>query len=106
MIDNLLNMLQSGQDNHLLRFGLGAAYLDRNQASEATEHLRVATEQNPQHSASWKLYGKALQQAGQPEDALAAWERGISVANANGDIQAAKEMTVFQKRLCKTLVAE
>ena len=105
MIENLLNMLKSGQDNHLLRFGLGSAYLDRRQPADAIEHLRAATRFNPGHSASWKLYGRALADSGQPRAALQAFATGIDVANRNGDIQAAKEMEVFRKRVRKTLVA-
>ena len=51
--------------------------------------------------AAWKALGKTLVDSGQPAAALAAYEQGISVAEARGDIQAAKEMTVFAKRIRK-----
>ena len=38
--------------------------------------------------------------------ALAAYERGITVAETKGDIQAAKEMTVFAKRIRKALAEQ
>ena len=52
--------------------------------------------------AAWKALGKALVAAGDPAGALTAYERGIAVAEAKGDIQAAREMKVFAKRLLKT----
>jgi hypothetical protein len=54
---------------------------------------------NEQHSASWKLYGKAMAEMGRIEEAIAAYDKGIAVAEARGDVQAVKEMRVFRKRL-------
>ena len=45
------------------------------------------------------LYGKALQASDNTAAAIEAYERGIEVAGRKGDKQAAKEMTVFLKRL-------
>lgn len=39
-------------------------------------------------------------------DALAAYQEGIAVAEARGDIQAAKEMKVFAKRAEKAIAGE
>jgi predicted Zn-dependent protease len=60
---------------------------------------------DPAYSAAWKLLGKALSEAGQPGEALAAYEQGIVVAEARGDLQAAREMTVFARRLRRQLPA-
>ena len=98
-IDALKNMLQQGQDNLLLRFGLGQAMLKAGQPSEAIEHLQAALALDPQHSAAWKLLGKAFTETGQQQQAIEAYRQGIEVADAKGDIQAAKEMKVFLKRL-------
>ena len=46
---------------------------------------------------------KALADADDHAGALAAYEQGILVAQTKGDIQAAKEMTVFAKRIRKAL---
>ena len=54
---------------------------------------------DPDYSAAWKLYGKALTQAGRLDEARAAYGRGIEVAERKGDKQAAKEMRVFARRL-------
>lgn len=100
-IDNLMNMLDQGQDNLLLRFGLGQALLKEGQAAESIVHLRAALEFDPTHSAAWKLLGKAYAEEGETREAIAAYEQGIEVAEQKGDIQAAREMKVFLKRLRK-----
>lgn len=102
-IENFENMLAQGKDNALLRFSLGNAYLGANEPAKAVPHLQKAVEHDPQYSAAWKLLGKALNESGDLQSALAAYRQGIEVANARGDIQAAKEMTVFARRIEKSL---
>lgn len=92
-------MLARGQDSALLRFSLGGEYLNCGDAARAAEHLQKAVEQDPAYSAAWKLLGKAAAEAGQPGEAADAYRRGIEVAEAKGDRQAAKEMRVFLRRL-------
>ena len=101
MIENFERMLTQGQDNALLRYSLGNAYLNDGQAEKAVEHLRHAVTHDPEYSAAWKAYGKALSEAGDPDGAIDAYARGIEVAERKGDKQAAKEMSVFHKRLRK-----
>jgi len=102
MIDSLEKMLAKGVDNPLLRFGLGKGYLDAGDGAKAAEHLRRCVEQDPKYSAAWKLLGKALQVEGDLEGARIAWTDGLAAAQAHGDKQAEKEMTVFLRKLDKT----
>jgi len=67
----------------------------------AIDHLRHAVDQNPRYSAAWKALGDAHTRSGSVERAAAVYERGIAAAREAGDIQAAKEMEVFLKRLRK-----
>jgi predicted Zn-dependent protease len=99
MRENLEALLAKGQDSALLRFSLGDLCLKSGDADAAVTHLGRALEHDPQYSAAWKLYGRALAQAGRGGEVKAAYEQGIAVAEARGDIQAAKEMRVFRKRL-------
>jgi predicted Zn-dependent protease len=99
--DALEKMLEQGQDNFLLRYGLGQALLKDGNASKAIPHLQAALKFDAQHSSSWKLLGKALALEGQNEQAIETFAKGISVAESRGDIQAVKEMKVFLKRLKK-----
>lgn len=100
-IENLESMLERGQDNALLRFALGNAFIKFKKYTAAIEHLARAVEYDPGYSAAWKLYGKALTETGQDEQAAAIYEKGISAAEQKGDMQAVREMRVFLKRLQK-----
>lgn len=102
-LDNFLAMLAAGRDSAMLRYALGNEYLKLGEARTAAEHLRRAVEHDPKYSAAWKLLGKALAEAEAWNDALAAYRQGIAVAEARGDKQAAKEMTVFARRIEKRL---
>lgn len=102
MRESLEKMLAKGVDNPLLRFGLGKAWLDEGNGAEAAVHLARCVEQDPKYSAAWKLLGKAYQLQGELAAARKAWEDGIVAAQAHGDKQAEKEMTVFLKKLNKT----
>jgi Tfp pilus assembly protein PilF len=99
MIEQLEALLAKGQDNALLRFGLGNAYLKAGNPARAAEHLYAAVRHDPGYSAAWKALGRALAEAAQIDEAIAAYREGIRVAEGKGDIQVAKEMKVFLKRL-------
>jgi len=103
MIENLQAMLARGQDSALLRYSLGNELLKQDDAATAIEHLAEAVRQDPQYSAAWKLYGKALDAAGRHLEAIDAFDHGIATADSRGDVQAAKEMRVFRKRAEKAL---
>ena len=99
IIDNLQAMLKRGQDSALLRYSLGGEYLKAEDLEEALLHLAEAVRLDPGYSAAWKLYGKTLSALGRHTEAIEAFDRGIEVAESKGDIQAAKEMRVFRKRV-------
>ena len=101
ILENLEKLLAAGKDGALLRLGLGNEYLKLGQTEAAVAHLQRAVELDPAYSAAWKALGKALAAAGRHGDAAEAFRQGIAVATAKGDIQAAKEMTVFARRLEK-----
>jgi len=101
MIARFEGLLASGKDGALLRFGLGGEYLKANEPAAAATHLRAAVAQDPGYSAAWKLLGRALAEAGDAHGAMEAYRSGIAAAGVKGDKQAAKEMTVFLRRLEK-----
>lgn len=100
-IDALLGMLDRGQDSALLRFSLGNEYRAAGKHDDAVAHFEQAVMLDPGYSAAWKLLGRSLESAGREEDAMAAWRTGIAAAEKKGDRQAAKEMSVFRRRLEK-----
>lgn len=95
----LEKLLADGRDDALLRFSLGAACLKEDDTDAAVTHLRRAVEHDPGYSAAWKLLGRTYSAAGRSAEAAEAWGLGIAAAEARGDVQAAKEMRVFLKRL-------
>jgi tetratricopeptide (TPR) repeat protein len=101
LIDNLETMLRRGQDNALVRYGLGNEYLKLKQLDKAVTHLQKAVELDPTYSAAWKQLGKALTASARKREAISAYETGIRAAEERGDVQAAKEMRVFLQRLTK-----
>jgi len=99
LTERLETMLAKGQDNLLLRFSLGKAYVEGEQYATAVPHLRAALAFDPGYSVAWKWLGKALQGQGDAPGARAAWQRGIEAAQARGDQQVIKELQVFLRRL-------
>jgi predicted Zn-dependent protease len=106
LIANLEKLLDGPRDSALLRFSLGNEYLKAGDPALAAIRFREAVMRDSKFSAAWKLLGKSLAESGQTAEALAAYEEGIGVADARGDVQAAKEMTVFAKRLRKQLTGD
>ena len=102
-LENLRKMLEGGRDNALLRFSLGNEHLKSGDAASAAAHLEAAVKHDPEYSAAWKLLGRALEESGALDQALEAYRSGIAVAERKGDKQAAKEMTVFARRIERRL---
>jgi tetratricopeptide (TPR) repeat protein len=105
VLENLEKLVGTPRDGALLRFSIGNEYLKLNAPEKAAEHFSAAVEKDSLYSAAWKLLGKALADSGRLSDALAAWKRGIEVAEGRGDKQAAKEMQAFARRLEKNIGA-
>ncbi|WP_243048360.1 tetratricopeptide repeat protein [Dyella sp. RRB7] len=99
LIANLRAQRGGPRDGALLRFSLGNALLTAGDAAGAAEELRQAVAFDPNYSAAWKLLGKACLAQDDKPRAAEAWRQGIAVAQARGDKQAEKEMTVFLRRL-------
>lgn len=103
LIANLEKLLGGPRDGALLRYSLGNEHFRAGDFAQAAIRLSEAVERDAGYSAAWKLLGKALAEGGQTIEALAAYEQGIAVAEARGDIQAAREMAVFSRRLRRQL---
>lgn len=101
-IENLEALLAQGRDHALLRYGLGNEYFKQQSFAQASLHLRQAVALDPQYSAAWKLLGQTYAATGDHAQAQQAYEQGIRVAEAKGDVQTAKEMRVFLKRIDKS----
>ena len=87
------------RDGALLRVMLGQALADAGLHAAARAEFERALGFDAGYSAAWKFLGHARLTAGDAAAAAAAWRQGISAAEAHGDVQAAKEMRVFLRRL-------
>ena len=94
-------MLARGQDNAMLRYGLGVEYLKLKQYEKSIEHLHKAIAHDGNYSAAWKFLGQALTASNRSQEAIEAYEQGIKIAEEKGDKQTVREMKVFLKRLQK-----
>ena len=101
LIANLEALLAKGEDAPSLRFALATRYLAAGDAAAALKHAEAAVALDAAYSAGWKVLGQARAAAGDERGAIESYRRGIEVAEARGDRQAAKEMRVFLKRLEK-----
>src|SRR5262249_29715239 len=103
MISPLEKLLGTPRDGALLRYSLGLEYQKAGNPEKALEHLREAVKREPLYSAAWKALGKVLAELDRPAGARAASRDGMGAGQRKGDRQAEKEMTVFARRLEKTL---
>ena len=101
MLSRLRAQIGGPRDGALLRFSVGNALLATGDAAAAAVAFREAVGFDANYSAAWKLLGKSLLDAGDRAGAAQAWQHGIEAAHARGDVQAAKEMQVFLRRLAK-----
>jgi len=101
LIASLEALLAKGEDAPSLRFALAQRYLAAGDAAAALKHAEAAVALDAAYSAGWKVLGQARAAAGDERGAIESYRRGIEVAEARGDRQAAKEMRVFLKRLEK-----
>lgn len=102
MAPRLEAILERGGDSAGLRYALGCEYLKAGEPARAAGHLSKAVALEPGYSAAWKQLGRAQADAGLEDRAMESYRHGIRVANERGDIQAAREMTVFLNRLRKS----
>lgn len=101
LIQRLEKMLEAGNDNLLLRFGLGKAYAEMQQYEQAISHLEQAVLFDAMHSSSWFWLGRAQYEHGRLDDAEKSLEKTVQVATEKGDSQTVKMAQVFLRRIKK-----
>lgn len=101
LVERLRAQIGGVRDGALLRFSIGNAQLGDGDYVEAAASFREALGFDPAYSAAWKLLGKALLATDNEAGAAEAWRQGIATATGRGDMQAAREMTVFLNRLSR-----
>ena len=101
LIENLENMLSSGNDSTMLRFGLGSAYFNEKSFEKAIPHLQRCIELDNSYSAAYKLLGRAQMHLNLMDQAKVTLEEGLLQATLKGDKQTEREITTFLKKLEK-----
>lgn len=98
-IKELEALIKQNPKNALMHYTLGIEYLRAEEAEKAAEVLRKAIDLEPDYSAAYRELGKALTRLNSNREAIDIFNKGIAVAEEKGDIQTAKEMRVFLKRI-------
>ena len=88
-------------DDTMLRFGLGELYIEAGDFTSAATQFAEIVRLDAQYSAAYRYLGQAYTALDRPTEAAAIFQQGIAVAEARGDLQTAKEMQVFLRRLHK-----
>ncbi|WP_205688923.1 hypothetical protein, partial [Candidatus Macondimonas diazotrophica] len=91
--------LAGGQDDAMLRLSLAQLHLRGSDWAAARDHAVACLGHDPGQAAASKVLGKALEALGDTPGAAAAYRAGIERARAGGQIQTAREMEVFLRRL-------
>ncbi len=85
----------------VVRLGLASAYLEAGKDEAGAREFGEAIRLKPDYTAAHRGLGRAREKAGRPEEAKAAYRKGIEVGRTTGDLQTVKEMEVFLRRLQK-----
>ncbi|MEE2709297.1 MAG: tetratricopeptide repeat protein [Gemmatimonadota bacterium] len=98
-IDMFKKVLEIDPVDPAMHFGLGLEYMTAGMYAEAEPCFRKAIEFKDDYSAAYRELGKALTALGRDQEAVPVYEKGIPIAENNGDIQTGKEMQVFLNRI-------
>ena len=91
--------LAGGHDDAMLRLALAQLCLRASEWAAARDHAAACLAHDPDQAAASKTLGKALEALGDAPGAAAAYRDGIARARGGGQIQTAREMEVFLRRL-------
>ncbi|MDQ3316810.1 MAG: tetratricopeptide repeat protein [Actinomycetota bacterium] len=94
-------LLQRDEKNPMVLYSLGNELFKEGNHAEARDHLKRAVEQKPDYSVAYRTLGRAHFELGEDAEARRVFDEGRQVAEANGDLQTAKEIEVFKRRLEK-----
>ncbi len=98
-VEQFKQLLEADPDDYTVHYGLGAEYSKIGDHGAAAEAFRRAIELKRDYTAAYRELGKACQSLGLREEAVSAFQTGLDVACATGDLQTGREIEVFLKRL-------
>lgn len=98
-IKQLEAILEDDPSDHLGWFMLGKLYLDEKRFEDGAEAFHKCLGLKPDYSAAYRFCGDCHRLAENRDEARSIYEKGVEVANANGDLQTVKEMEAFLRKL-------
>lgn len=98
-VEQFRQLIEADPDDYTVHYGLGAEYLKVGDFAAAAEAFRRAIELKRDYTAAYRELGKACDNLGLRDQAISAYQTGLDVARATGDLQTGREMEVFLKRL-------
>ena len=100
-MNEIKELLKIYPQDVILLMSLTQAYMDIQDYKNAILTSREILQINPHYSVVYRILGGALVETKEFTDAIKTYKKGILVAEKNGDLQVAKEMKVFLRRLEK-----
>jgi len=94
-------MIGKFPEDAMLRYTLGELLLQQGERDAGMEALSQAIQLNPKHSVAYRALGRALEEADRLDEAREIYEKGIPVADQNGDIVPMNAMKNRLSRLPK-----
>ncbi len=88
----LLEFLEKNPKDDFLNYALAQEYIGMGKDSLAKPILEGLIEHSPNYIASYYHYGKLLQKEEKNEDAIAIYEKGITIGKEIDDKHAVKEL--------------
>ena len=104
--DMFRKLLQKDSDNPMILYSLGNELFKEGRYGEARDHLQRAIENKPDYSVAYRMLGRAHFELNEDAEAKNVFLKGKGVATENGDLQTAKEMDVYLRRLQKREAGE
>jgi predicted Zn-dependent protease len=94
-------LLERDPENPMVLYSLGNELFKEEKHFEAREYLERAVRHKPDYSVAYRMLGRTLYELRQDAEARRVFAEGREVAERNGDLQTAKEIDVFVRRLEK-----
>ena len=84
-ITQLRQFLESTPSDPFLNHALALEFIKEGDEADAERHFRSNLDLSPEYVATYYHLGKLLERDGRAEEAMAMYERGMTVAKAAGD---------------------
>ena len=97
--DMFRKLLERDPENPMVLYSLGNEMFKEQRYSEAKTYLSRAVRNKSDYSVAYRTLGRVLYELHEDDEARRVFAQGREVADANGDLQTAKEIDVFVRRL-------